>query len=501
MNIPGRADYMDGGMNGSMEGMNGRGQYRQQERRGICRDYHSAFITRRVHTLPSHNVSLDNGYCARGAFCKYSHGDDAVIPSQLFPMNGLMPGAGMPFVPMMPNAAMPQFAMGGAASAPYDPRERMDMRPMPGNAMNVGPGRPGNMRGPMSGPQQRSGEPSHVQELTPQGPSEDRMQQDDISSGDGFAQSVNGDQATGSGDVEMGGPSIPPTISDRGGGFRGRGGARGFSGKGTFGGDVHSFRPERRSDKTLVVEKIPEDKLSLGSVNDWFSKFGTVTNVAVDTANAKALVSFSNHEEALAAWKSEDAVFGNRFVKVFWHRPMEGHGQKGARMLAASASVVANIGSNKDQATTSQTPAAAPSSSDPSTSQARKAPSAAATALAAKQQVLQQQIAEQKTLMGKLATASPAEKKEIMARLRKLNEEMKAPSAPSGASAQKTSRGTTPKADDKEQQEKDRLDKELEMHHAAPSESVDVEESTEELRAKLAKLKAEVRPKFQLSCI
>lgn len=42
MNIPGRADFMDGGMNG-VEGMNGRGPYRQQERRGICRDYHSAF--------------------------------------------------------------------------------------------------------------------------------------------------------------------------------------------------------------------------------------------------------------------------------------------------------------------------------------------------------------------------------------------------------------------------------------------------------------------------
>lgn len=49
MMISGRADYMDGGMNGAMEMgmgggmMNGRGAYQPPGRgRGICRDYHSA---------------------------------------------------------------------------------------------------------------------------------------------------------------------------------------------------------------------------------------------------------------------------------------------------------------------------------------------------------------------------------------------------------------------------------------------------------------------------
>ncbi|TCD67536.1 hypothetical protein EIP91_012290 [Steccherinum ochraceum] len=465
MNIPGRADFMDGGMNGAVDGMNGRGPYRQQERRGICRDYHN------------------NGYCARGAFCKYSHGDDAVIPAQLFPMNGAIPGGSMPFMPMVPNGAMQQFGMGGAAAAPYDPHERMDMRPAQG-----GPGRPNGLRAGMGGPS--NGQPSHIQDLTPPPPQDEQMQQDEGSRRPGYMpvqQGTNGGQASmGSGDVDMGGPPIPPSSSDRGGGFRGgRGGGRGFAARGTFGGDAHSFRPERRDDKTLVVEKIPDDKLSLGSVNDWFSKFGTVTNVAVDANNAKALVSFSSHDEALAAWRSEDAVFGNRFVKVFWHRPMEGHGQKGAKMLAASASLVANI-APKDSAATSQPAPAAASTSivDSSSSTPRKAPSAAATALAAKQQLLEQQIAEQKTLMGKLASASPAEKKEIMARLRKLNEEMKAPST--------TSTGvSTPKTEDKELKAKEKLDKELEMHAAGPAESAEGEESTEELKARLAKLKAE----------
>jgi hypothetical protein len=119
---------------------------------------------------------------------------------------------------------------------------------------------------------------------------------------------------------------------------RGRGGRPGF-----YSGEVQRFHPERRGDKTLVVEKIPEDKLSLDAVNSWFKRFGTVTNVAVDAASAKALVSFSTHEEAQAAWKTEDAVFGNRFVKVFWHRPMGGQGLAGQRALAASAPIVASV--------------------------------------------------------------------------------------------------------------------------------------------------------------
>ncbi|GLB42831.1 putative protein with domain-containing protein [Lyophyllum shimeji] len=81
---------------------------------------------------------------------------------------------------------------------------------------------------------------------------------------------------------------------------------------GTFGGEVQGFRPERRNDKTLVVEKIPEDKLTLEQVNGWFKRFGTVTDVAIDSMNAEALISFSNHDETYAAWKSECAVFNNR---------------------------------------------------------------------------------------------------------------------------------------------------------------------------------------------
>ncbi|KAL1952161.1 hypothetical protein VTO73DRAFT_1310 [Trametes versicolor] len=487
MDVSGRPDFMDGGMAGmdmgmgGMNGMNGRGQnYRPPERRGICRDYHN------------------NGYCARGQFCKYSHGDDAVIPQQLFPMAG---GA-LPFMSMMGAGGMPFPMNAAAAGGAYDPHERMDMRPAAAGPLNGRPPvipRTDDGGGPMH---RKPAEPSVVQDLTPQVPITDVSPHN---TGEGFRpqQRAPMEGVVPTYDAP---PHMPPM--DGGMGSRpfpmngGRGGQphRGRGRGGVFSGDAHSFRPEKRNDKTLVVEKIPEDKLALGAVNDWFSKFGTVTNVAVDAPSAKALVSFSAHDEAYKAWKSEEAVFGNRFVKVFWHRPMEGHGQAGQRMLAASAPFV-----SKQAAPTPSTsaPEGSPAPPTPSTStSASRKPSVASTssALAAKQKLLEQQIAEQKSLMALLSTASAQEKKDIMARLRKLNEEMKPSATPTAASqtpppaasspAPAKRAGSTPQTDDHERKERERLDKELELHHATTPGDAE-EESTEELKAKLEKLKAE----------
>ncbi|KAH9937502.1 uncharacterized protein B0H18DRAFT_970925 [Fomitopsis serialis] len=507
MGLTGRGDFMDGGMgmgNGPMGMQNGHGRYQPPgAMKGVCRDYYN------------------NGYCARGAFCKYSHGEDAVIPSQLFPMNG-----GVPFMPMMANG---MGNVAGAPNAAYDPHERMDMRPMQGAGPSTG-NRPMYPRAPMIPREgdgsnhiaRKPGELPVIQDLTPHRPQDDRPQlpRDQVPRAEPIMQDsntpsvnpMNGPSApngvngmmAGPQDVDMAGPSIPYQPTGMRGSRGGRGGG-GRGGHGIFGGDAQSFRPERRNDKTLVVEKIPEDKLSLGSVNEWFKRFGTVTNVAVDAVSAKALVTFSNHDQALAAWKSEDAVFGNRFVKVFWHRPMGAHGQAGQRALAASAPLVANL-AVKDAspaASASASTEASTSQPVPSTStRARKpstAPSAAA-ALAAKQKLLEQQIAEQKSLMAQLSTTSGEEKKTIMTRLRKLGEEMKpsssTPQTPPPTSstppapAIKKARSATPSVEDKLRLERERLDKELELHAVAATDG-EGEENTEELKAMLAKLKAE----------
>ena len=413
-------------------------------------------------------------------------------------MNG-MTGTG--YTPMMTGGDM-TFPMSGASAVPYNPHDRMDMRPIPGGPMGMGPGRSPHNRTPIL-PRQgevngsivhKPGELPVIQDLTPRMP-EEQGPQIQPQSVNGSMQGMNGLQVG----VDMNLPMNP--MGGIRNGFRPpRNGP--MAPKGTFG-ETPSFRPERRNDKTLVVEKIPEDKLSLGAINDWFKRFGTVTNVAVDTAGSKALVSFSSHEEAHAAWKSEDAVFSNRFVKVFWHRPMEGHGHMGARMLAASANLVAKVAA-KDNQPKSVTPTTSPAPSSP-----RKATSSSTvSALAAKQQLLEKQIAEQKSLMEKMMSTSGEEKKEILARLRKLNEEMKpssstssvpAASSPAQPPPTKGSRGSTPRVDDQAQKEFERLDKELELHHAAGATEADGEENTDELKARLEKLKAEVRyPRFYL---
>ncbi|KAF8624810.1 hypothetical protein AX15_005697 [Amanita polypyramis BW_CC] len=523
--------YRDGvsdtyrGVNGvHMNGRHPQSYQPPDQKRGICRDYHNL------------------GYCARGSMCKFSHGEDAVVPGQFFPPMG----PGIPFLPMFANGAF------NPAAIAYDPHEaRMDMRPTGG--------RQTHQRAPLLPrvqqedgsrvvhPANATGELPVIQDLTPrdaqkQPESESQQQQQRQQQTSippmplGYDQNMfamamgamNGFPAAGMNmDVDMTtmDPQMdaePPNrngLTYRGGDSSGR--PHGGRGRGAFPGEVHNFRPERHTGTTLVVEKIPQDKLSLEHVNDWFKRFGMVTNVAIDAMNAKALVSFSKHNEAHAAWKSEDAVFNNRFVKVFWHRPMEGHGQVGARMLAASAPIVASMQAKEANAGTSSvqtTTMTAGAGAQPSI-QARKptaTASSSAAVLAAKQKLLEQQIAEQKTLMARLDTASPEEKKEIMMRLRKLGEEMKKPTenmtsttsttttgartrgatptpstSPSTPAASSAKRSVSTPAEDRERIMRERLDRELEMHNAVIAAEGESGESMEQLKAKLEKLKAE----------
>lgn len=72
---------------------------------------------------------------------------------------------------------------------------------------------------------------------------------------------------------------------------------------------------------TLEVRKIPANLNTISNLNSHFSKFGTITNLKIgfDNDAEAALVEYSSNAEALAAYRSTEAVLNNRFIKVFWH--------------------------------------------------------------------------------------------------------------------------------------------------------------------------------------
>ncbi|TEB39295.1 hypothetical protein FA13DRAFT_1751719 [Coprinellus micaceus] len=445
------------------------------QKRGICRDYHN------------------HGFCARGEMCKFSHGEGAVVPSQLYPMNPGVMDFNMFYNMMSQNNP----------NIPYDPND-----PQTNRQNQRAPIIPRIQQGDGSSivhPQNASGELPVIQDLTPSDAAKKQAQQQQQQQANGqpdpavlAAMVANGfDPSMFHGMPSFPGmqmlmdpsqqmplqeqnqaPGRPPS------GFRGRG-----RGRGGFGSEAAASRPPRRGDKTLVVEKIPHDKLSHEGIVEWFKKFGDVTNVAVDRSGTKALVSFATHEEAHKAWKAEDAVFGNRFVKVFWHRPMEGHGQIGQRALAASQGIVANLKTDGQRApATSVTPPQIASSTSTSTNGTKKplVQPTAASALAAKQNLLEKHISEQKALMAAFSAtaASTEEKKRIMDRLRALGKEMEE----TKASATAIPASVLKKAPSAmvAEMERERLDKELENRGGGGG-----GETTEELKAKLEKLKAE----------
>lgn len=103
---------------------------------------------------------------------------------------------------------------------------------------------------------------------------------------------------------------------------RGRG-RNGISGKGrslaNSGG--RSYLQAGHTNTTLVVDHIPEENFSEDEVRNFFTQFGRIAEVKMDCDDRRAIVNFKEHDAAQRAYDSPQAFFGNRFVKVYWHKP------------------------------------------------------------------------------------------------------------------------------------------------------------------------------------
>lgn len=112
------------------------------------------------------------------------------------------------------------------------------------------------------------------------------------------------------------------TRGDRGRG-RGRGGDRGgFRGRGRS--EFSALGPnEDQSITTIVVEQIPDDKFNEQSIREFFSQYGDIVDITLQSYKNLALVKYDTYAAAKAAWSSPKVIFDNRFVKVYWHKPKE----------------------------------------------------------------------------------------------------------------------------------------------------------------------------------
>lgn len=185
--------------------------------------------------------------------------------------------------------------------------------------------------------------------------------------------------------------------------------------------------PEDRNGNTLVITDIPNQKLSVQPIRDYFSQFGEVTNVALEARSARALVSFTSNAEAYQAWKSDEAVFGSRHVKVLWHRPRPGQGAAGAEALEKSAKLIANLKAIEQGGSVGVQGEKKAILAGPEARLAATLAELEAKDRRGKKETL---IAEQKVLLKRASEGTQEEKKAILVRLKELAKEVEELSKP-----------------------------------------------------------------------
>ncbi|KAL1900351.1 hypothetical protein Cpir12675_001035 [Ceratocystis pirilliformis] len=93
--------------------------------------------------------------------------------------------------------------------------------------------------------------------------------------------------------------------------FNSKSQAGSVSGKQNKANRIYDFEPGR-----VFVRDIPTENFSEDSIREFFTQFGSITDVVLQQRNNSALIQFAEESEALAAIESPKPVFENRFVTV-----------------------------------------------------------------------------------------------------------------------------------------------------------------------------------------
>lgn len=356
----------------------------------------------------------------RGDLCPYDHGTDRIIVDES--AGGGFPGAPFanngPMAPMGGRGPQPFFGMPGVPDA-YDPERAGLMAPTEMTGFLPGAGMlPGDMMGGMNNNIMRGNNGMH-----------------------------------------------------RGG----RGGGRGLGrGRGGYQNRPYHNQNQNPLNTTLNVEKIPTEFCQISTVNDFFAKFGTITNISVVPHMQKAVIQYSTRAEAESAYSSPDAIFDNRFVKVYWAKE-DTSGATGAGAGSGAGGVPDAAAPNVNEPDPELVKARAAELAKEKEEKQRKHQEHMKRVLEIqkkKESLLQQQIDEQKRLLAKLtdsAGMSKAEKSELLKALKSIQSDIDT-SKSAAVEAEAALTSTT-------------------QHEEAVKDNV---ETAEDLKKKLARLEAEV---------
>ncbi|CAN7937527.1 unnamed protein product [Ixodes hexagonus] len=339
----------------------------------------------------------ERGYCMRGDYCPFDHGNDPLIvedvsvlrfglsgppppppppppapalapqpPLPQEPYNPEAPGMERPLrVPQGPPAFWGPPPRPGAPPPPFHPqrpshRELIPVGPPPADLSQPPPPTPGRTvidpRGPPLGPPPPPG-------MSPS----DGVAEGANNTGAGVLGGAPGAPlaapvlpgAPPQGMVGMGG--LPPPLHHQGPPpplRQGRGcpgpwergprppmGNWGPHGMGRGRPDYGRGRAASHYDRCeLEVRKVPRNLNTITELNNYFSRFGNIVNLQVcyEGDPEAALIRFATHGEANAAYRCTEAVLNNRFIKLFWHNKDRANNNNSGNAPAINGSAAAH---------------------------------------------------------------------------------------------------------------------------------------------------------------
>jgi len=307
----------------------------------------------------------EKGYCMRGDLCPYDHGADPVVLeegelSSMLKFNRPPPGA-PPVGPPPPHMRGPPPSL--PPGEPYNPDAPGISWPPPPYAAGSTGGPPGMSGMRPLGPPANGGAGYNA---PPPFGHMSRMPPPHMRGSGGLA--TRGGHLPPRGPPPMGllGPappsreliSVPTNLPEEGGesvkrsckeaGLENDGNV---VKKGNF---DYNRLGARRFDPTnccLEVKKIPRGLNNISILNNHFGKFGKIVNLQVSFNGdvEGALVTFSSHAEAQAAYRSTEAVLNNRFIKVFWHNKDSPEGKQENVPPTSKMSVKERLGGGHPQ--------------------------------------------------------------------------------------------------------------------------------------------------------